>query len=451
MAIPTLNPSDVFGASERGLAARNVNLLRGQEQEDRRNTLAAQQQAAAQQQVINRLIAESTDPTTGEVDRARLSIGLANAGQGGAIFGAQENVDKNAAAVANIGKTRADTLAKTFETSQKNRDYYNRAMAELANRPDLSRDMVIQTGRDLAAQGVIDPKVIESGAGALPNDPAQLRRVLTEGLRTQLTPEQQVNFFAPKPTEVDLDGSVEFVDTNPNSPTYRKPVASRPKSMTPGEAARLAEERRQFAITESRAAPASAENEVARVVTAEDGTTRFFNKFGREIAPTSATGAPISVAGKPSAGFAKLRDQKLKFEKDVNFAIASLTEAIKEGGMLDRSTGSGIGRGVDLAANFLGMSTEGSTAIAELQPIADLVLKMVPRFEGPQSDRDTLSYQQAAGRLADPTLPVKDRKAAANVILTLLKSGRAKPPEMPAEGPGSAGDDVVDTSNPLLQ
>ena len=121
MAIPTLNPVDVFGASERGLTARNVNLLRGQEQEDRRNALAAQQQAAAQQQVINRLIAESTDPTTGEVDRAKLSIGLANAGQGGAIFGAQENVDKRAAAVAGIGKTRAETGEIVQDTSDKER------------------------------------------------------------------------------------------------------------------------------------------------------------------------------------------------------------------------------------------------------------------------------------------------------------------------------------------
>jgi hypothetical protein len=133
MAIPTLNPSDVFGASERGLAARNVNLLRGQEQEDRRNALAAQQQAASQQQIINRLIAESTNPTTGEVDRARLSIGLANAGQGGAIFGAQENVDKRAASVADIGKTRAETGEIVQNTSDKERAAKHDQLTKLLN------------------------------------------------------------------------------------------------------------------------------------------------------------------------------------------------------------------------------------------------------------------------------------------------------------------------------
>lgn len=425
MAIPTLNASDVFGASERGLTARNVNLLRGQEQEDRRNTLAAQQQAAAQQQVINRLIAESTDPTTGEVDRAKLSIGLANAGQGGAIFGAQENVDKRAEAVAGLGKTRAETDKIVQETSDKERAAKYDQITKL-----LSFVAGAETPEGYATQYAIASQMMQPGQleqmGFTPTfEPGKVRaaRLSLQSEKDRLEREEQLRRFS---------------------------IDKGTLGVRQGE---LGVSRGRLAFDQAAAAaPApSAENEVARVVTAEDGSTRFFNKFGREIAPTSATGAPISVGGKPSAGFVKQRDQKLKFEKDVNFAITSLTEAIKEGGMLDRSTGSGVGRGVDIAANFFGMSTEGSTAIAELQPIADLVLKMVPRFEGPQSDRDTLSYQQAAGRLADPTLPVKDRRAAANVILTLLKSGRAKPPEMPAEGPGSAGADVVDTSNPLLQ
>jgi hypothetical protein len=50
-----------------------------------------------------------------------------------------------------------------------------------------------------------------------------------------------------------------------------------------------------------------------------------------------------------------------------------------------------------------------------------MVLKMVPRFEGPQSDKDTLSYKQAAGQLNDATLPAEIRKEAGKTILRLMK------------------------------
>jgi uncharacterized protein (UPF0147 family) len=46
---------------------------------------------------------------------------------------------------------------------------------------------------------------------------------------------------------------------------------------------------------------------------------------------------------------------------------------------------------------------------------------MVPRFEGPQSDKDTQSYKEAAGQLADPNLPREIRKAAGKEILRLMK------------------------------
>lgn len=101
-------------------------------------------------------------------------------------------------------------------------------------------------------------------------------------------------------------------------------------------------------------------------------------------------------------------------------AVSNLKAAIAEGGALSRSTGSGAGALADMAGNFVGYATEGSKAIAELQPVADLVLKMVPRFEGPQSNQDVASYYAAAGKLADPTVPVATRKQAAETIIRLF-------------------------------
>jgi hypothetical protein len=76
---------------------------------------------------------------------------------------------------------------------------------------------------------------------------------------------------------------------------------------------------------------------------------------------------------------------------------------------------------------------------------------MVPRFEGPQSDKDTASYKQAAGELANSALPVATRKAAAKTIIRIMENRKNQftTEGMINEGISSGGG--VDTSNPLLK
>lgn len=71
--------------------------------------------------------------------------------------------------------------------------------------------------------------------------------------------------------------------------------------------------------------------------------------------------------------------------------------------------------GKGLAGAF-GKATEGSLADAKLQVIAAELISNVPRMEGPQSDKDTMLYKQAAGNLADTTLPSETRMAALQQI-----------------------------------
>jgi hypothetical protein len=132
--------------------------------------------------------------------------------------------------------------------------------------------------------------------------------------------------------------------------------------------------------------------------------------------------APGVIGGaRPSAAAEKVAAQKVQLGKDLGFAITQLDEVTKDGGLIDQSTGSGAGRLVDIGAGFVGKATPGAIAIGKLAPIADLVLKMGPRFEGPQSDKDTKSYKEAAGQLADPTLPTEIRKAAGKTVLRLMR------------------------------
>jgi hypothetical protein len=158
---------------------------------------------------------------------------------------------------------------------------------------------------------------------------------------------------------------------------------------------------------------------VANTVTDATGNVTQFNRFGQVI------GKPGAV-GKPSAQFEKTQALQKQMGKDLDLAITEIENAIKKGGTLDKSTASGAGRLLDAAGNFVGYATEGAIAAAELKPIADLGLKMVPRFEGPQSDKDTASYIQASGQLANESLPVATRRAAAETVVRLMKSRKGQ-------------------------
>ncbi len=163
------------------------------------------------------------------------------------------------------------------------------------------------------------------------------------------------------------------------------------------------------------------------------GNVTLLNKFGDVITPS----APVK--GKPTATFEKTTAQRKQLGIDLDRAITELKDVSKKGGLIDQSTGSGAGRGVDIAAGFFGKATPGAIAIGKLAPIADMVLKMVPRFEGPQSDKDTRSYKEAAGQLADATLPTDTRKAAAIQIVRLMEArkGQFVTQEMATEGAGA--------------
>ena len=121
--------------------------------------------------------------------------------------------------------------------------------------------------------------------------------------------------------------------------------------------------------------------------------------------------------------------------------------------MIDQSTGSGVGRAVDIGARFIGKATPGDIAIGKLQPIADLSLKMIPRFEGPQSNADTTSYKQAAGQLADPTLPPEIRKAAGKTVLRLMKARKDQFTMVdmtPDAAPQGTGESAINAADAIL-
>lgn len=158
---------------------------------------------------------------------------------------------------------------------------------------------------------------------------------------------------------------------------------------------------------------------VAHVATDENGNIRFFNARGGEVNLGAGKGA-----GKPSGAVITARQKGEKLKGDINNVISEFERILKPGGLLDQSTGSGAGAVVDAVAGFGGVATEGAIAIGQLQPVADLSLKLVERFEGPQSDSDRISYKEASANVANASLPIPIRKAAAATVLRILKKRR---------------------------
>lgn len=161
-----------------------------------------------------------------------------------------------------------------------------------------------------------------------------------------------------------------------------------------------------------------------------------------------------AAKSKETAEETKKRLADEKRVKDLNLVVSELEGILTPGGLIDQSTNSYLGAAADAAAAVVGWGTDSAAATAKIAPIADLVLKMVPRFEGPQSNYDVQSYKDAAGNLADPTVPNSIKRAAAEEIKRLFKkyqgqfeyapdgapaSDRGEAP--PAEGPPTISTD----------
>lgn len=131
-------------------------------------------------------------------------------------------------------------------------------------------------------------------------------------------------------------------------------------------------------------------------------------------------------AAEGTVGERKLKLAQEEKQKTLSEAESNLDTMLAKGGPLEKATGSGVGTLVDAAARAVGVSTEGARETRRLAVLADPILKAIPRFEGPQSDKDTLSYKEAAGMLADPTSTNEERIAAAKELKRLYKARRGQ-------------------------
>lgn len=135
-----------------------------------------------------------------------------------------------------MAKADAETQAKTLGMANDRYKAWQTTMGALAQQPNLTKDMALQTGQQLVQMGIMTPEMFQGAAAKLPDDPAQLRQQILTGLKTQLTPEQMLTIFAPKVEFKDNGQQLVPVQMNPNAPGYKPPVAIQ-KLQSPDNAA----------------------------------------------------------------------------------------------------------------------------------------------------------------------------------------------------------------------
>lgn len=134
---------------------------------------------------------------------------------------------------------------------------------------------------------------------------------------------------------------------------------------------------------------------------------------------------------------------------DMKLAVTELTAAAGPGGLIDMSTGSIAGDWLDsLVAQGSGgfINLPGDVATAQMEVVAHLARMAVPRFEGPQSEKDAALYERASGQLADPTTSTTIKKAAAQTLIDIINKRRDQ-----FVSPGAGTDDAAGADSGVLE
>lgn len=105
----------------------------------------------------------------------------------------------------------------------------------------------------------------------------------------------------------------------------------------------------------------------------------------------------------------KAREETQRIEK-----LKILIPEIKT--LLSNATGSRTGAAIDATARAFGKSTQGNQTTAQLKTLSGQMVSMMPRMEGPQSDKDVEMYKEMAGNIGDPTKTRAERLAALQTI-----------------------------------
>jgi hypothetical protein len=115
--------------------------------------------------------------------------------------------------------------------------------------------------------------------------------------------------------------------------------------------------------------------------------------------------------------FAKDLQKNVKNAKDAFGSIKAVAEILRT-----NEPSSGLAENIITGTReIFGGGGKQSQADAKLKVLGQKLVQQVPRFEGPQSDKDVASYQAAAGDIGNANRPIAARLAALQTLVDLNK------------------------------
>jgi hypothetical protein len=154
--------------------------------------------------------------------------------------------------------------------------------------------------------------------------------------------------------------------------------------------------------------------------------TRFeAGAYGGQQADKYAPSSIPQYQNDPTISPKQNAEARAAFNKENQTAIKNAKNSfdlLKETANILNTGAPSSGRGENIITGtreFFGGGGATSKADAQLKIFGSKLTSQVPRFEGPQSDKDTALYQAAAGDVANPNIPIASRLAAIETMKTI--------------------------------
>lgn len=408
-------------------------------QQNQLNQLAMEkhQQELASDRTLAELYRNSMNPD-GSIDRNKVLSSAAQQGLGAKIPGLQKSfmdVDK---VQGEIKEKKVVTDKHIQELTYNGLKHLDTALSSLLAKPDVDdRAVYSEVGR-LVRLGAFDGPAQHMGVS--PDDaarqfmstmplgnPTELRKWLLQAGMRAMDSSERIKLQLPKYDEQDRGGSINQGTLDPLT-GLRTEGVNIDKTNTPGEVLQANTTRRGQNMVDGRAADANAiakEAASSQVVETPQGYA-VINKGAADSRFVRGEGGQ-PVLGKDSAVM-KNTQMAQRLTGMIPYAKQLLTGIDATGRRSgDSATSSGVGAVVDKLNSTMGIGTKSGDAATALETVAGWMTSNVPRFEGPQSDKDTAVYRTMAGTVGDRSLPMSTRLKAMEAVETLMNTYKVDP------------------------
>lgn len=253
-----------------------------------------------------------------------------------------------------------------FGVAKDRYNIYQNTLGVLKDSPNLSKDMVMQAGQGLVSQGILTNEMYQKAVQGLPDDPTQIRMVLENGLKSQMSPKDIFEVFSPKIEYKDNGQQLMPVNTNPLSPGYVAQNAIQ-KVATPDATLSSETTRRGQDMTDTRTRSEGNANRTQAMTLANQGVTYQDDGNGNlvglpsKVAPGTAI-KPISVL---DANGNPLQSNKSNLNGDQSKAALygsrmkqsdAILAELADKGVTTSNLGSSLGMGMGAAVTALSSS-----------------------------------------------------------------------------------------------